>query len=158
MTGQKQTPLARARKGVRPPLERFWEKVEKTETCWLWTGAVSPNGYGAFWDGARQVVSHRAAYLLLVGPIADGMTVDHLCRVRSCVNPSHMEIVTRSENSRRGAEHSSFGAMKRAETCCKRGHAFDESNTYWDNGRRACRICRAACARRYRERKSNAAA
>jgi hypothetical protein len=86
-----------------PPLEeRVWAKVEKTEGCWLWTAAISPNGYGKFMVSGRPVNAHRLVYQLTVGPIPDGLDLDHLCRVRHCVNPDHLEPVTRSENLLRG--------------------------------------------------------
>lgn len=87
------------------PGERFWAKVDHTPTCWIWSGSRDGKGYGLFWDGDRQVRAHRFAYELLREPIPDGLTIDHLCRVTSCVNPDHMEVVTVSENVRRGLAH-----------------------------------------------------
>jgi hypothetical protein len=86
----------------RPAEERFWPKVQKTDGCWLWTGAKS-KGYGSFRpDNKTNGWAHRFAYELLVGPIPDGLHIDHLCRVPACVNPAHMEIVTLVENVLRG--------------------------------------------------------
>lgn len=90
----------------RPTTEQqFWEKVNKTDSCWLWTGGVG-RGYGIFYRGADRggsfTVAHRYAYEALVGPIPAGLTLDHLCRVRGCVNPAHLEPVTQAENVRRG--------------------------------------------------------
>lgn len=82
-------------------LARFWSKIAKTETCWLWTGTLHGSGYGQFWDGSVITGAHRASYELLVRPIPEGLTIDHLCRVPACVNPVHLEPVTASENSRR---------------------------------------------------------
>lgn len=82
--------------------ERFWSKVAKTSTCWLWGGSVRANGYGVFSFQARTMLAHRYAYELLSGPIPTGLVIDHLCRVRNCVNPAHLEAVTQSENVRRG--------------------------------------------------------
>lgn len=70
--------------------------------CWIWQSYVNPGGYGIVSVGATTVRAHRKVYEELVGPIAEGLTLDHLCRVRSCVNPAHMEPVTRGENVRRG--------------------------------------------------------
>lgn len=113
--------------------DRFWSKVEKTETCWLWTGGTARNGYGSFWDGNRIGRAHRYAYELLVGPIPEGLQLDHLCRVRLCVNPAHLEPVTQQENIRR--------AMV-SRTHCKRGHEFTPENTVWLNAKhRRCRKC-----------------
>ena len=92
--------------------ERFWAKVDKDGPipahaphlgpCWCWLRGCVPDGYGSFGTGGRRVVgAHRVAYTLLVGPIPPGLTIDHLCWNVACVNPSHMELVTNSENVRR---------------------------------------------------------
>lgn len=88
--------------GRRSPEARFWEMVRKTDTCWLWGGRLAPHGYGSILVGKRHVRVHRFAYELLVGPIPAGLHIDHLCRVRHCVNPAHLEAVTNTENLRRG--------------------------------------------------------
>jgi hypothetical protein len=84
---------------------RFWEKVDKTDTCWLWTGSSDRLGYGRFSTWPSVTLAHRFAYELLAGPIPDGLVIDHLCRTPSCVNPDHLEPVTQRENLRRGARH-----------------------------------------------------
>src|SRR5690349_1913777 len=96
----------------KPPAERFWPKVDKNGPvpikrpdlgpCWLWTKGCTPAGYGAFSIGHKHMAAHRFAYEVLIGPIRNGLDLDHLCRVRSCVNPSHLEPVTRSINLLRG--------------------------------------------------------
>ncbi len=79
--------------------QRFWEKVEKTETCWLWTAGCGRDGYGYFnASGSAMVGAHRVAYQWLVGPIPDGMQLDHTCHVRRCVNPAHLQPVTAQKN------------------------------------------------------------
>jgi hypothetical protein len=85
--------------------QRFWEKVSKTETCWIWTAAVNGAGYGIFRNDSRNWRAHRVAYELLVGPIPPGMPLDHMCHTRACVNPVHLQPVTTGENAqnRRGA-------------------------------------------------------
>lgn len=85
----------------RPLLIRFMGKVEKTETCWLWRGAINPGGYGRIGEGSMVLQAHRVAYKLLVGPIPEGLHIDHLCGVRHCVRPDHLEAVTQAENNRR---------------------------------------------------------
>lgn len=81
--------------------ERFWSKVTKTDTCWLWAAASERNGYGAIREPGtgRMLYAHRLAYEWLVGPIPEGLHIDHLCNVRRCVNPSHLEAVTQQENN-----------------------------------------------------------
>lgn len=81
--------------------ERFWRKVTKTDRCWLWTGSLQSRGYGCVGFGGKRYLAHRLAYEWLVGPIPDGLTIDHLCRVKACVNPAHLEPVTGAENTRR---------------------------------------------------------
>lgn len=73
---------------------RSWHHVQITDTCWLWTGPLTPSGYAAN-------VAHRGIYQRLIGPVPDGLELDHLCRVRHCVRPDHLEPVTRAENVRR---------------------------------------------------------
>ena len=83
-----------------PP--RFWAKVRVLpNSCWQWTGARALNGYGHLGMGSRTVYAHRLAYDTLIGPIPDGLELDHLCRNRGCVNPSHIEPVTRAINLQR---------------------------------------------------------
>lgn len=118
--------------------ERFWSKVDTGGRCWIWLASVSPSGYGKFRlsDPRRLVAAHRFAYELEVGPIPEGLDLDHLCRNRGCVNPAHLEPVTRSENVRRGTKG-------RLVTHCPQGHEYDEANTYVSpQGLRHCRRCR----------------
>jgi len=83
------------------PFERFDAKVQRTATCWLWIGATNQKGYGTFWSGDVRTGAHRWSYEYHVGPIPVGLEIDHLCRVRHCVNPAHLEAVTHAENLRR---------------------------------------------------------
>jgi hypothetical protein len=126
----------------RPTLEeRFWAKVNKTETCWLWIGASNQVGHGRLWIDGKWPQAHRLAYEWLVGPIPAGLELDHLCRNPPCVNPVHLEPVTHRENVARGDAGEAVSAMRQAQTHCKRGHEFNEVNTYTYRGRRVCRIC-----------------
>ena len=135
-----------------PAEERFWRHVNKdgpvpeahTElgNCWLWIGAIDPQGYGHFWAGertaagnARAGYAHRFAY----GDVPAGMDISHLCEVENCVRRSHLEAVPHQINVRYG---NGFVAKKAAQTHCVRGHAFDSSNTYTrKNGTRMCLAC-----------------
>ena len=83
-------------------LERFFNKVNKTDTCWLWTSAKNIDGYGIFRINGKNILSHRLSYELYIGKIPEGLQIDHLCRVRDCVNPDHLDPVTQAENIRRG--------------------------------------------------------
>jgi hypothetical protein len=88
-----------------PAIERFISKVEIVGRCWVWTGALDADGYGKFFDRTldrKSVAVHRWAYEHFREPIPDGLQIDHLCRVRSCVNPHHLAVVTIAQNLRRG--------------------------------------------------------
>jgi hypothetical protein len=122
------------------PVSRFWQKVEKTDSCWLWTAGLFTAGYGLFWDGERTVGAHRFSYELLVGVIPDGMVLDHLCRVHSCVNPSHLEPVTHRENILRG---DGIPARRARQTHCLNGHELVGENIYRVSTRPNVRHCRA---------------
>jgi hypothetical protein len=125
--------------------KRFWSKVDKSGECWVWTGGHrTSNGYGRFQPTypGPTIVAHRIAYELLVGPIPEGLQLDHLCRNRLCVNPAHLEPVTLIENIRRARP-----------THCKHGHEFTPENTISVRsrpGRRHCRKCKYERAARDR--------
>lgn len=135
----------------RQPVEsRFLAKVDKTGPCWLWTAWIERNGYGRFWLDGRQQGAHRVAYELYVGPIAPELQIDHLCRVRSCVNPLHLEAVTASENTRRmAATRTPYQAAMQA---CRNGHPYDEANTIATPTGRACLTCKRNANRASYER------
>ena len=145
-----------------PATARFWAKVDKNGpvpayaphlgSCWLWTSYRTPYGYGSFWDGTRPVQAHRWSYCATYGPIPSPLQCDHLCRVRHCVRPWHIEVVTNRENGLRG--EGPVGQHARA-THCPQGHPYDEVNTYISpEGWRNCRTCRRTRRelRRRRER------
>ena len=131
--------------------QRFWQYVSKSEGCWHWKGTTS-KGYGLFATGAAgrrvTVQAHRFAYEDTVGPIPDGLQLDHLCRVRHCVRPAHMDPVDNRTNSLRGFSVSALNARK---THCINGHEFTLENTYQKpDGGRQCKTCRRATDRRRR--------
>lgn len=128
-------------------LQRFFDKVEVTETCWLWQGGLN-FGYGRFHLFGKTYRAHRWLYEELVGPVPAGLALDHLCRVHNCVNVfGHLEPVTDRENTLRG---NSFTAVHAAKTYCMRGHPFDLFNTRWDAKGRLCRICATERMRTWR--------
>ena len=127
--------------------KRFWSKVVKTDTCWLWKAAINNTGYSIFWGNGKLGAAHRFAYKLLVGEIPVGYDLDHLCRVRHCVNPAHLEPVTRQENLLRGQ---TITASNAAKTHCPKGHAFIGNNIKMNSGSRKCRTCENAYTRQWR--------
>lgn len=141
--------------GRRPLEQRFWEKVRKSDGCWEWTGSRTTAGYGNIrvadgeWDYA-----HRIVYRWLVGPIRDGMVIDHLCRNRGCCNPEHLEQVRQIENVRRGATVFEFTGH-----CLSGRHEIQSEASYRTlAGGRRCRACDHDDAlRKYAKVKSAAA-
>jgi hypothetical protein len=136
----------------RTALRRFWSRIDMVSPsqCWNWRGGTR-TGYGRSAVDGRLTESHRLAYELLVGPIPDGLQIDHLCRNRACCNPLHLEPVTQRENVLRSEALSAKNARK---THCPRGHAFTDENTYVDrDGWRRCRKCKAEQAREYEKRR-----
>lgn len=129
----------------------FWPKVEKTATCWLWRGSVDTLGYGMVKVNGRSRVAHRVAWEFSRGPIPAGLTLDHLCRVRHCVRPDHLEPVPLRENILRGT---GVAATHARQDACIHGHPFTPANTYRRPGHRdrRCRACDAERSRNYRKR------
>lgn len=128
--------------------ERIASHVVTDENgCEVWTGYRYSNGYsGISWNGT-QVLGHRLSYEQRVGPIPDGLVIDHLCRNKACINPAHLEPVTSGENTRR--------AMR---THCVNGHEFTPQNVYRPgDGKRYCRECRRRRVREYQQRRRAAA-
>ena len=139
----------------------LWSKVDKTETCWLWTAAKNAYGYGIVRIAKKNRYAHRHIYELLVGPIAVGLDLDHLCRVRNCVNPAHLEPVSRRENLLRGETISKRNADV---THCPQGHEYTPENTYVRRRKnrsgeirfcRACAIDKASHFRRVRKQREH---
>lgn len=131
--------------------ERFWAKVNKTESCWLWTACtLSPSGYGMFTLNGKGHLAHRVAYQMANGvEIPKGLQIDHLCRTRNCVNPSHLEVVSPKENVLRGI---GVTALNKLKIRCPQGHMLDGSNTYLSKKGRSCKKCLTENTRRYREK------
>jgi hypothetical protein len=127
---------------------RFWAFVDRSGTCWEWQGSKS-RGYGRFKVSRRMVQAHRFAYELMVGPIPEGLTLDHLCRNTSCVNPEHLEPATERDNILRSDGPAAINA-RRVE--CVRGHRFDQANTavFTRPNGTTYRQCRACCRLRNR--------
>ena len=119
--------------------------------CWEWVGPKDRDGYGKAHSEGRTLVAHRAAYEVLVGPIPAGLTLDHLCRNRACINPTHLEPVTLLENVNRSP-------LRRfnVETHCAQGHEYTDKSMRIrsDNGRirRICLVCRQE---QYRQNRIN---
>lgn len=131
----------------RPTLhDRMFSYVEKVPGgCWLWRGTIEASGYGRVGIGrTKNFMAHRVMYEMLVGPIPDGLQLDHLCRVRACVNPNHLEAVTPRVNSLRSEN---LCAQRARKTHCPKGHPYSGENlVITRQGHRICRECRRRSA------------
>lgn len=132
----------------------FWSKVHKTPTCWIWIAGIQ-NGYGRFYVGPNNIPAHKFAYELLVGPVPEGLQLDHVkargCLTRACVNPTHLEPVTRHENLLRG---DGFPGQNARKDYCPNGHPLIDGNLCtWELtvGKRACKICANEKGKRWRD-------
>jgi len=131
----------------RQALDCFMSHIDKTDDDhWLWTGSKDRDGYGRFVRrdmAPREYLAHRWSYRYFRGPIPEGLTIDHLCRVRHCCNPDHLEVVSQRVNLLRG---DGFVGKQARMTHCKRGHLLSEDNVYRPPSRplrRHCRQCKA---------------
>jgi hypothetical protein len=131
----------------------FWTKVDATGDCWEWTRALAV-GYGKCWDGDKPMLAHRWAYEHLIGPIPEGLVLDHLCRNRRCVNPDHLRVVTRKVNNLAGYSAHAQNARVRA---CPQGHEYTPQNTSMEPSahgqKRRCRECAREKIRQLRQRR-----
>ena len=139
--------------------KRFLRHVRVSKLgCWLWQGALTQapdgGGYGKFWWSIEQPhsLAHRAAWQLYRGEIPEGMTIDHRCNVRRCVNPAHLQVLTMRENILRG---NGWAARNARKTSCANGHPYTPETTGTQKGTgRFCRICRRQDYKRYHRRKA----
>lgn len=137
-------------------LDRFFANIRQDGDCWIWTKTLTSKGYAPFYlTSTYYVMAHRWIYELLRTEIPEGLLLDHLCRVHSCVNPWHLEPVTNRENQRRG-EHPHAGVAFRTNTC-PQGHDLSDAYVYRIGGTgrtaRRCRPCQRVSFAAYRERK-----
>ncbi len=120
-------------------------KIDATGDCWEWRGYTHPTGYGYVKYEGKKWRAHRLVYTMLIGEIPEGLDLDHLCRNHGCVNPDHLEPVTRRENFARGV-HTNAQAK---QVVCIKGHEFDYTTP---DGRRQCRTCQRQREIKYREK------
>lgn len=132
--------------------------IVDTNGCWIWTRSHTPQGYGVVSvpdkthkKGHRTIGAHRYFFEAFNGPIPPDLETDHLCRVRLCVNPAHMELVTHRENTLRG---DTFPARQAARTACPKGHPYSGENLIRRGNRRGCRICTRIRQKQYMARRS----
>lgn len=125
---------------------RFWIGPDRTSGCWQWMGNINSEGYGRLIHERRRRMAHVWSYELFIGPIPEGKQLDHLCRNPACVNPDHLEPVTRKENILRGVGASAINARKQY---CPKGHALLGQNLSGTVGHRRCRKCHNRDAMRW---------
>ena len=161
MTKKKTTALRGNGHHQYPVMDRFMYYVipEPNSGCWLWMGYVMPigprrtGGYGAFKIGKSALKAHRVSYELFKGPIPDGLTIDHLCSLRCCVNPDHLEAVPLVVNIKRGRA----GQFQASRIQCPQGHPYDDANTGYTTTKRGkqrhCRACKRQQTAKSREKR-----
>lgn len=131
-------------------IDKFWNKVDKTNTCWNWKGFIGKDGYGKHYIYQKMDMSHRISYQLIIGTIDSNKVIDHKCRNRACVNPKHLEVVSQRENVMRGNGIAKINSRK---THCIHGHEFTSENTRLYGRERVCKICARDWMRKNRKLK-----
>jgi hypothetical protein len=137
----------------RPWWDRFWNRVDRSGDCWLWRGRPTPKGYGVIGINGKDKYVHQVSYEAFIGPIPAGLVIDHLCRVRLCVNPAHLEPVTNKVNILRGM---GACAQNTRKTECPKGHALTLDNLLpapLRQGKRSCRTCRQVVKANWKRRR-----
>lgn len=131
-------------------MNRFWSKVNKTEECWIFIASGNKWGYGQFWYQGKFIAAHRFSYMIENGPIKEGLEIHHLCRNRRCVNPEHLEALTKQEHNKRwrnlGPAVEATKKRYAERTECSKGHPLTKENTrHYTNRKgyitRKCRTC-----------------
>lgn len=122
-------------------LDRIMARIERDGDCWIFTGAKHKQGYGIVGNPGGTRLVHVVVYQRMVGPIPEGLELDHLCRREACCNPAHLEPVPHILNVRRGRQPQVTGRFNAAKTHCPQNHPYDEANTRWYRGGRRCRAC-----------------
>jgi len=136
----------------RPVAERFWEKVDKTDGCWLWTASRTTSGYGQFCPvGNVPRKAHRIAWELTYGPVPEGAHVLHRCDTPLCVRPDHLFLGDAAANV--DDMWTKSRAYAQTQTHCQQGHEFTPENTYTWNANRYCRECGRTYSRNYMRRR-----
>lgn len=125
----------------------FMNKVHKDDNdCWIWKGYIDKDGYGTFSYRSKEMRAHRWSYMHFVGSLDNNLTIDHICNVRACVNPKHLQQIPIKDNILRGSGPSARNAKK---THCRHGHAFADNNVVHDKKQRRCRECSRLSARKH---------
>lgn len=123
-----------------PVEERLWQWISKTDSCWLWTGALTPQGYGVISVNGKRKLAHRVVYELKVSKIPGGLSIDHKCEVKNCVNPAHLQIVTHQQNMQ--LHHNRRGSL----LVCRNGHSREYTKLMYIKTRKSpmkiCTVCR----------------
>lgn len=136
---------------------RSFYDVDPITGCHLWTKYIDRDGYSRFWAQGKKWYAHVWAWTQKNGPVPEGEELDHFkCDTRWCVNDEHVRPATHRENLLRS--NSNIASVNAAKEACDDGHAFDDENTYWHDGKRRCRKCAARYAREQRARQKAAQA